>query len=99
MPAQAAVNTAFAGFLRAAAIRPGTQPGSFGMIGLMRTEPGAAAAGRRPATRGRPARRLSAQVRVLAVDTGQALFASTLAERLRGHELKGSRPAIRTTPR
>jgi hypothetical protein len=33
-----------------------------------------------------------AQVRVLAVDTGQALFAGTLAERLRGHALKRSCP-------
>jgi hypothetical protein len=34
-----------------------------------------------------------AQVRVLAVDTGQALFASSLASRLRGHELKAACPA------
>lgn len=34
-----------------------------------------------------------AQVRVLAVDTGQALFAGDLAERLRGHALKTSCPA------
>lgn len=33
-----------------------------------------------------------AHVRVLAVDTGQALFASTLAERLRAHALKASCP-------
>jgi hypothetical protein len=33
-----------------------------------------------------------AQLRVLAVDTGQAIFASTLAERLRKHELKTSCP-------
>jgi hypothetical protein len=33
-----------------------------------------------------------AQLRVLAVDTGQAIFSSTLAERLRKHELKTSCP-------
>jgi hypothetical protein len=34
-----------------------------------------------------------AQVRVLVVDTGQALFASDLASRLRDHDLKQSCPA------
>lgn len=38
-------------------------------------------------------RACQAQVRVLAVDTGQALFASTLAGRLRGHALKAACPA------
>jgi hypothetical protein len=38
-------------------------------------------------------RACQAQLRVLAVDTGQALFARTLAERLRGHALKASCPA------
>jgi len=36
-----------------------------------------------------------AQLRVLAVDTGQAIFSSTLAERLRKHELKTSCPVCR----
>lgn len=40
-------------------------------------------------------RACQAQLRVLAVDTGQALFASTLAERFRGHALKASCPACR----
>jgi len=88
MPAQAAVNTAFAGFLRAAAIRPGTQPGSFGMIGL--NEDGAWG-GRAGGVRQR-ADDLRGDCPLRSVcwqwTTGQALFASTLAERLRGHELK-----------
>lgn len=40
-------------------------------------------------------RTCQAQIRVLAVDTGQALFAGTLAERLRGHALKASCPECR----
>jgi hypothetical protein len=38
-------------------------------------------------------RACEAQVRVLAVDTGQPLFASDRAERLRAHQLKRSCPA------
>jgi hypothetical protein len=36
------------------------------------------------------------QLRVLAIDTGQAMFAATLAERLRAHELKTTCPVCET---